>query len=247
MIRADKALKQAGLAGKVRLFLNVHDSLDWYVRKDVPPAEVIRVLHPAVIFPVEGWPPMVADWHAGMRMGSFRELEVGPDWSVKVKGVKEEAPVPDDEDDEAELPAVDIAAVQAAARAVTGGRNAQVPAIIQAAGPGGLGDPGALGGGPELLGGSDSPCSDASRTVIISVPQVPDKQAAGLLRALAARLPGPNTVILRTSAYGDIAMPGTCGLTPGHQADVAFILPGAVVTYDGASVDYAAIAAGITV
>jgi len=237
-IRADKALKQAGLAGKVRLFLNVHDSLEWYVRKDVPPAEVIRVLHPAVIFPVEGWPPMVADWHAGVRMGSFRELEVGPDWSVKVKGVKEEAPVsgdPDDED-EVELPVVDLAAV----RAVTGGKDVQVPAVVQAAEPDGLCAPGDLGSGDGFHG-------DRSRTVIISVPQVPDKQAAGLLRALAARLPGPNTVILRTSAYGDIAMPGTCGLTPGHQADVAFILPGAVVTYDEASVDYAAIAAGIAV
>ena len=72
----------------------MHDSLDFYVRKDVPPGEVIRVLQPAVVFPVEGWPEVVADWHAGTRMGSLAELEVGPDFSVKVKGVKEETAVP---------------------------------------------------------------------------------------------------------------------------------------------------------
>ena len=94
MVRADKALKAAGLAGKVQLFLNVHDSLDFYVRKDVPPGEVIRVLQPAVVFPVEGWPEVVADWHAGTRMGSLAELEVGPDFSVTVKGVKEETAGP---------------------------------------------------------------------------------------------------------------------------------------------------------
>jgi hypothetical protein len=188
---------------------------------------------------------MVADWHLGLRMGSLKELEVGADFSVKVKGVKEEAPIPDDEDDEAALPAVDLSAVKAAARAVTGGRNAQVPEVdVQAA------DPDELLGDSGVLPGGDGLRDNRSRTVIVSVPQMPDKAAAGQLRALAARLPGPNEVILRISGGAcvtDVTMSGTCGLTPGHQADVAFILPGAVVTYDGASVDYAAIAAGIPV
>ena len=194
-IRAGKALRKAGLAGKVRLFLNVHDSLDFYVRKDVPPGEVIRVLQSAVVFPVEGWPEVVADWHAGTRMGSLAELEVSPDFSVSRKGIKEEALVsgdPDDED-EVELPAVDIAAV----RAVAGGHNASVP--DESSGGRHCAASGDLDSGSGVvLDGADR----RLRTVIISVPQVPDKQAAGLLRALAARLPGPNTVILRAEAYG---------------------------------------------
>ena len=236
MVRADRALKSAGLARKVRLFLNVHDSLEWYVRKDVPPSEVIRVLHPAVIFPVEGWPEMVADWHAGTRMGSLAELEVGPDFGVKVKGVKEETAVPGDEDDDdVDLPAVDVSAV----RAVTGRRDEKVPDVPAAVD---------LSAEPDsLVPGNGAACENRSRTVIVTVPfgsgSTPD-----LLRLKSAleRLPGPNTVILRV-AVGDVKMPGTSGLTPAHQPDVAFILPGAVVTYDGGSVDYAAIADGITV
>jgi DNA polymerase I-like protein with 3'-5' exonuclease and polymerase domains len=239
MLRADKALKKAGLDRTVRLFLNVHDSLEFYVRKDVPPGEVIRVLQPAVVFPVEGWPSMVADWHAGMRMGSLKELEVGPDFSVTVKGVKEEAPVSgDDEDDEVELPAVDLSAV----KAVTGKAevsDARVPETAVGSEPGVLGD---LAGSGDALGGAGR----HPRTVIVALPGKPDVSAARRFKAALDRLPGPNTVILRTPG-ADITVTGTFGLAPEHQADVAFILPGAVVTYDEASVDYAAIAAGITV
>jgi DNA polymerase I-like protein with 3'-5' exonuclease and polymerase domains len=236
-VRADKALKAAGLARKVRMFLDVHDSLDFYVRKDVPPGEVIRVLQTAVVFPVEAWPAVVTDWHAGVRMGSLAELEVGPDFEVKVKGVKEETAVPGDEDDDdVDLPAVDVSAVRAAAA------KAEAPPDVQVYEPVGLGVSGSDSGG-----GGDGLHNAESRTVIVTVPFGAGSTPNFLrLKSALERLPGPNTVILRV-AVGDVKMPGTSGLTPDHQPDVAFILPGAVVTYDGGSVDYAAIAAGIPV
>ena len=245
MVRADKALKAAGLAGKVRLFLNVHDSLDFYVRKDVAPATVIKALQPAVIFPVNGWPPMVAEWHAGLRMGSLRELEVGPDWSVTVKGVVQEAPVSGDEDDddEPDRPAVDLAAVRAAAEAGNGVPEIAPVAVGVAVPVAAVGeDPGRTD--PAVSGMLAGGFGALPRTVIITVPQFPPVEAARRLKAALGRLPGPNTVILRTPP-GDILVPGTSGLSPAHQADVAFILPGAQVTYDVASVDYAAIADGL--
>lgn len=244
MIRADKALKAAGLASKVWLFLNVHDSLDFYVRKDVPPAEVIRVLQPAVAFPVNGWPPMVAEWHLGLRMGSFKELEVGPDFSVRVKGAMAEAPVgdPDDEDEEVTLPSVDLATVKAAASRTEEVLDA--PAEDDSAQePGGVDLDGGRAGGS---GGGNGHCDMASRTVIITLGRVPSGEDARRLRSALAKMPGSNTVILRTPA-GDVPVPGTSALIPEQQAHVAFILPGAVVTYDAASVDYAAIGAGIEV
>lgn len=245
MVRADKALKAAGLAGKVCLYLNVHDSLDFYVRKDVAPATVIQVLQPAVIFPVAGWPPMVAEWHAGLRMGSLRELEVGPDWSVKVKGVKEETAVPgaDDEDDDVSSPAVNLAAVKVAATRTEvsdAPAETETPAAVQSAELGGLDRLDPDGVGPGRAGYSDL----AARTVIVTVPQVPTAGAAKRLQALLVAGPGLNKVILRTPA-GDVTVPGTSSLTPYHQADVAFIMPGAQVTYDTASVDYGAIADGL--
>jgi hypothetical protein len=239
-VRADRALRKAGLRDKVHLFLNVHDSLDFYARKDVPPGEVIRVLQPAVVFGVDGWPEVVADWHAGLRMGSLAELEVGPDFTVTRKGVKQETVTPDEDDDEAEPPAVDLSAV----KLVTGRveePDAGVPEVREpeaAAEPDGVGDIGGLAGGDGLR-------DRGGRMVIVTVPQVPPREAAQRLKAALGRLPGPNTVILCIPGRGEVPVPGTSSLAPEHQADVAFILPGAIVTYDAASVDYAAIAAGV--
>jgi hypothetical protein len=74
-----KALKKAGLSDKVHLVMNIHDALEFYVRDDVDYQTVIDVLEPAVIFPVPGWPSMVADWHYWKRYGSCVELKKNED------------------------------------------------------------------------------------------------------------------------------------------------------------------------
>ena len=80
MVRAIRALARAGLTDKVRLIMNVHDALMFEVRKDVPPVEVIRLLQPAVAYPVTGpgepWPEMVAEWHMGKSWGSVKDIHV---------------------------------------------------------------------------------------------------------------------------------------------------------------------------
>ncbi len=86
MIRAVRALRKAGLADKVKLIMNIHDALEFAVRKDVSPAEVIAVLTPAVIFPVKGWLPMVMESHMGATWGGVKDLELGSDGSVHLKG-----------------------------------------------------------------------------------------------------------------------------------------------------------------
>ncbi len=87
MVRATKALKNAGLQDKVRLVMNIHDALEFYVKSDVDLQKVIEVLEPAVVFPVKDWPPMVADWHTWERWGSAIELEKDEAgmWIEKVK------------------------------------------------------------------------------------------------------------------------------------------------------------------
>ena len=88
MHRAQKALERAGLADKVRPVMNIHDALEWEVRKDVKPAEVIAVLKNAVIFPVTRpgveWPPLVADWHMGKSWGQLKDVHVEADGRVVV-------------------------------------------------------------------------------------------------------------------------------------------------------------------
>lgn len=99
MIRAHNALVKAGLDDRVHLVMNIHDALEWYVRDDVPFGEVIEVLQPAVVFPVDGWPPMVADWHIWQRWGSMRALHRDDDgqW-VTGEEVQDERPEEDEDE-----------------------------------------------------------------------------------------------------------------------------------------------------
>lgn len=74
MVRADAALRKEGLQDRVRLIMNIHDALEFYVEQDLDPQMVIDVLRPAVEFPVEGWPPMLADFHFGSSWGLVTEV-----------------------------------------------------------------------------------------------------------------------------------------------------------------------------
>jgi DNA polymerase I-like protein with 3'-5' exonuclease and polymerase domains len=85
MVRARKAIHKAGLKGKVKLFMNVHDALEFYVHRSLNPADVIRLLQPCVIFPVPGWPMMKADWHIGKRWGSVKEVELLENGDIKIE------------------------------------------------------------------------------------------------------------------------------------------------------------------
>ena len=103
MIRADRALRDAGLSDRVRLVMNIHDALEFYVRDDVPTARVIEVLDPAVSFEVPGFPPILAEWHEGTRWGSVEEIEAdneavseqepGEDAPSHSEGMGQESPV----------------------------------------------------------------------------------------------------------------------------------------------------------
>ncbi len=225
MVRARKALKEAGLDGRVRLVMNVHDALEWYVHKDVTPADVIAVLQPAVIFPVSGWPPMVAEWHLGTRWGSVRELELLPDGDVRI--------VPEDE----ERPAA--AVVSPAARL---GDHELTP---QEQGRGELksmsydyDDVHSHGGGPP-------------RTVVVEVVRRPTGEQARQFVALLRGTPGDNSVVLRIPGEDgsvdlvDLAVASPSGLCPYCEPSVSVIFGGAIVHYDLDSVDVRALARGL--
>ena len=79
MVRAKRAIKAAGLSDKIRLIMNIHDALEFYVHESLPVQYVIELLEPAVVFPVQGWPKMVADWHTWKRYGSPVEYKRGSD------------------------------------------------------------------------------------------------------------------------------------------------------------------------
>jgi DNA polymerase-1 len=95
MVRAHKALRDAGLLDRVHLVMNIHDALEFYVHESVDPKTVIDVLAPAVVFPVSGLPKIVADWHIGLKWGELIELRRLEDGTLLVKSGEGEAPLVD--------------------------------------------------------------------------------------------------------------------------------------------------------
>lgn len=85
MVRAHKTIKKHGWEAKVRLFMNVHDALEFYVHRSLNPADVLNALQQAVIFQVEGWPMLKADWHIGKRWGSVKEIELLDDGRIVIE------------------------------------------------------------------------------------------------------------------------------------------------------------------
>jgi DNA polymerase I-like protein with 3'-5' exonuclease and polymerase domains len=227
MVRAISALRRAGLADKVRMVMNIHDALMFAVRKDIAPAEVIRVLTPAVVFPVKGWLPMVVDWHMGLTWGGVRELEALPDGSIRIKREDEDTPAP--------VPAVVPSPGGVAADAAD--RGAVALPVPAASPPDAERDSRAE---PAAEHRSAGP----GRSVTITVRDVPGSEEARRLLALLEQLPGPNTVTLATP-QGDIRIKVTSGLTPEREAQVATILGGAMVSYALGSVDDEALTAGL--
>jgi DNA polymerase I-like protein with 3'-5' exonuclease and polymerase domains len=92
MVRAKRAIKAAGLDDKIRLIMNCHDALEFYVHNSLSKDEVIALLEPAVVFPVPGWPKMVADWHIWMKYGSPQELKRNEEGLWVVEDEKKAAP-----------------------------------------------------------------------------------------------------------------------------------------------------------
>jgi DNA polymerase I-like protein with 3'-5' exonuclease and polymerase domains len=85
MVRAHKAIAQAGLSDKIRLVMNVHDALEFYVHRSVDLKVAVDLIRPQVVFPIDGWPSMVADWHIGQKWGSVKDIILKDDGSIWVK------------------------------------------------------------------------------------------------------------------------------------------------------------------
>lgn len=246
MVRCEAALRKAGLKPKVRMVMNVHDALEFYAHKSIKPIDVIRVLQPAVVFPVPGWPPLMAEWHAGARWGSVKELDVTLDADGAVLGVKlkaggREEPEIDlgDEDEEDVAPAARIVLppTRAAVRPGNGSGRA-----------GSEEEPAGVGGSLVSAGRRAAVLPDGDgepRTVVITAlhpfPQAQVPPLVQLLRGVS----GPNTVKLRLADGQLVTMTGTSGIEPADEAEISVILGGATVRYDEASVDLAALGAGV--
>lgn len=224
MVRGVRALEKAGLTGKVRLIMNVHDALMFEVRADVPPIEVIRALQAAVAYPVTGpgvpWPEMVAEWHLGKSWGSVKDIHLEGDQIVVGKKDKcERCHVV------AEAP-VAVPEVTPEARAETDRGWAERQALQSA------------------WHSLPAPEPGPPRKVIVVMRETPTRDQVTKLADLMRALPGQNTVELQLPD-GSVPVRFPCGLSPAYEPHVSLILGHVAVHYDADSVDEAVLTADL--
>lgn len=89
MVRADAALEGSPLNDRIDMIMNIHDALVFEVDASVHPQDVIDLIQPAVVFPVDGWPPIRADWEIGLRWGSMKKLHLDADNQIVIPELAE--------------------------------------------------------------------------------------------------------------------------------------------------------------
>jgi DNA polymerase I len=211
MVRARKIIRQMGWQDKVKLFMNVHDALEYYVHRSLNPADVIKALQPAVIFAVPSWPMMKADWHIGKRWGSVKELEVHEDGTVSI----EDGPVftPSVGTDTYLHLEDDVQPVSTKPdpeeQILTYTSNSQKDQALVAK----------VVDSMKAMKGSDS------ERIIVMINHVPSTQELANFSKLLQRLEGPRNVLLQSEA-GDRLMEQSTSLDPVKHAHILRVIFG---------------------
>ncbi len=93
MVRCVRALEERGLSDRVHLIMNIHDALVFEVHTSVHPQSVIDTVQPEVVFPIDGWPALRADWEIGVKWGSMVSLDLDDKGQIIVPNLLAETPV----------------------------------------------------------------------------------------------------------------------------------------------------------
>ncbi len=229
MIRVHAALKEAGLLDSVRMVMNIHDALEFYVRKDVSPQMVIDLLTPVILQQTpwtQHWPLMRPDWHVWQKWGSPIELKLDENYQILGMGeiidigVQEDDEDEDEEEDDAPESAAVAAVPLAAAR--HGGSVVAGPAVRR----------------------PDPDRSPHAGRVVVRVLEMPEMSALQRFGNLIAEFPGPNEMVFAAPQGSTVISQGT-SLSPDDGARISLLLGGASVTWDTATVDNDKLAEGM--
>lgn len=256
MVRAQRAINKAGMTDDIKMCMNIHDALEFYVRRTISPQKVIDILasveyspdpetsplrHPAVLFPVDGWPAMKADWHMGLRWGEMVDIlvdERGQAHIQKPKKAVEQETEPeafdDDESaDEIQLPAVDTAAL----KEVLGKAPEPQPEPVHEL----------FAVEPEVLPPWEIPeqTDETGKQVIVKIAEMPDQESYIRFMNLLDSRPGLNVIVLSTPD-GDLELGSApTSLCPSNSAEISLILHGARVFYAVEDVDASTVLSGL--
>lgn len=236
MIRVDEALKSAGLKDSVRMVMNIHDALEFYVREDVPPQRIIDLLTPVILQKTpwtEHWPLMKPEWHIWKKWGSPTELRLDEDYQILGMGEAIDIGEQEDEDEEDDEGPAGVP--------VPGERRGGLPGVLS-----GQAVQGPLRGGVGADRGVRVPPGrrNHSGCVIVRVDETPEVSAVQRLVNMLAEFPGPNRMLFRMPE-GTIALSEGTALSPDDEARISLLLGGAQVFWDVSTVDGDRLAEGL--
>lgn len=92
MVNVMKKINKLGLQDKVFMFMNVHDSLEFYVHNSIDPIYLVNELRPVVEKSLPGFPNFDTDWHYGQNLANLKEIPRGAAFVETETVVVEPAP-----------------------------------------------------------------------------------------------------------------------------------------------------------
>lgn len=266
MLRVKRAMTKKGLwRSQVRLVLNNHDALSFYVSNDIPPAEAIAMIRAAVEFQVPNLPKIVAEFSIGQRWGSmtpcderssFQRDILDRHWKV-MEGAIARDPELESPD---ELESIDVEVTTSKMRkgpieedlgaddvpdtlltSEEREAKAQAPSYLSSSGDTGN-KASAIGADMES---ANRALTDASppigKRIIIEIGSDALIGAVTALGELLDKNPGPNPVTVRT-IHGDIERQKPTSLGIDDAASISMTVGGASVYHPESEVDASAFA-----
>ncbi len=217
MIKAHDALDRAGLLDRVHLFLNHHDALEYYVHRSVDPQTVINLLKPAVTFPVDGWPEMVADWNIGRSWGTLKKLAFTPEGTAYIAGAH--VPSEHSEDISTPVPAPPLTSTdKAAIKASLAEREKEIRSNQ-------------LRAAEVALTAPEVSSDDTPHQVVVELVKMPNNEAFMSFMKEVNNKPGFNTLVIKTPE-GELTLDDKpTSLSPADQPRISILLGGASVHF----------------
>lgn len=254
MVRAQRAIDKAGMRDLIRMCMNIHDALEFYVHRSITPQTVIDILatdkytsdgNTPVLFPVDGWPAMKADWHMGLRWGRMVDILVDEDGRAHIQKPKtavveqetepdafEDDEIADEIADEIQLPAVDLGAIKAVLGKAPEPRPEPVHELFVVE--------------PEpVVSWEVEDAPEDGKHVVVKIAEMPDHDTYVRFMNLLDSRPGYNVIVLSTP-QGDLELgSAVTSLSPANSAEIGLILHGARVFYAAEDVDPSTVLSGL--
>lgn len=233
MLRARKVLMDKGLwEDRVMMVHNLHDALVFEARDSVDPNWLREVLEPAVVFPVRGFPEIVADWELGQKHGSCAQ------WKPGMRAVHRDVWVLESLDEPISVvSSTPPTQTPVTTDLITAPQEPVAPAV-----PPAPSCEGTTAGFDETTAGFPD---TAGAEVIVEMAAMPTEAQLNRFLDLVTQRPGKNRVTLKMPE-GEVRIPAECGLGLADKGVLSMALGGAQVYHPKGSVDLDTLASGLS-